>query len=860
MHMHSTASFTSRKQNGGQQKRNRVVVRTPLLKSCVNKRQQASTGVNKLQPSSPHYNKFCSTTESPTNTTGTGTEATEPGTEATESGTNGTESGTEAVESGTSGTESGTEATESGTEATESGTGSTESGTEGTESGTEATESGTDSTESDTEGTESGTEATESGTDSTESDTEATESGTEATESGTEATESGTEATESGTEGTESGTEATESGTEASESGTEASESGTEATESGTEATESGTEATESGTEATESGTEATESGTEATESGTEATESGTEAAESGTDGTESATDDTVSGTEAAESGTEATESGTEATESGTEATESGTDGTESATDDTVSGTEAAESGTEVTESGTGGADTTVSGTSAPESSTVSDTDAPVVTCSGNVPSVTAGFGSVSAVVSWLSMPSATDNVDTIDAGSITCQDNLDNTVVSGGTYAVGVTTVTCRVSDAALNEGSCQFTITVTACGLTASSCANGGTFDAQYCECVCPQTHSGATCGDTNPCLTSPGALCSDATSGQYCQPSSDAPGYTCQCRNQDGYFMVSTACLRRPTIVLTFRAPLEVFIDAYRNPTSTAFRAKIAILKRLILLRLRNSASTASVVSVSVLILEPGSVISTVAVEFPENQVLPRAGVVSALSSGDLTDGTETVSVDPASVTVQDATTECAPNYCSNGGVCVRSGYFPNFVYTCSCQTSFTGQRCETIIPVPVDPSTVPEPPSVTLPPQGGLSTLAIILIVVGFVLLLLLIVGLFLCFMFFQSQRYARPLPVYRSRRKPVTALVPVDYDDYQTLPHDAYRRSEINRDDIRMESLRRVIIDSPYLKQGLTGQQDFIRPYVVTGMEGVYNDYPMYDGSSAGRVVYNPGVF
>ena len=36
--------------------------------------------------------------------------------------------------------------------------------------------------------------------------------------------------------------------------------------------------------------------------------------------------------------------------------------------------------------------------------------------------------------------------------------------------------------------------------CPLTATSCLNGGTFDQQYCECLCPLTHSGTTCAGKN------------------------------------------------------------------------------------------------------------------------------------------------------------------------------------------------------------------------------------------------------------------------------------------------------------------------------------------------------------------------
>ena len=66
-----------------------------------------------------------------------------------------------------------------------------------------------------------------------------------------------------------------------------------------------------------------------------------------------------------------------------------------------------------------------------------------------------------SAVVDWLTQPSAEDAVDgPIDA--ITCRDQDNNEVTSGAVYPVGVTTITCTAQDSASNEGMCTFTITI--------------------------------------------------------------------------------------------------------------------------------------------------------------------------------------------------------------------------------------------------------------------------------------------------------------------------------------------------------------------------------------------------------------
>ena len=89
------------------------------------------------------------------------------------------------------------------------------------------------------------------------------------------------------------------------------------------------------------------------------------------------------------------------------------------------------------------------------------DTEEPTVDCPGNS-SVTIALGLSTANVTWSPLPTATDNVDTIDNNTIVCTDCLGKVVMSGDLYTEGLTTVICRVNDTALNEGSCEFNITV--------------------------------------------------------------------------------------------------------------------------------------------------------------------------------------------------------------------------------------------------------------------------------------------------------------------------------------------------------------------------------------------------------------
>ena len=69
--------------------------------------------------------------------------------------------------------------------------------------------------------------------------------------------------------------------------------------------------------------------------------------------------------------------------------------------------------------------------------------------------------GTASNVV-WFTLPTASDNVDVNITDSAVCEDDLGNVVISGGTYTAGLTLVTCKVLDSDMNEGSCQFNISV--------------------------------------------------------------------------------------------------------------------------------------------------------------------------------------------------------------------------------------------------------------------------------------------------------------------------------------------------------------------------------------------------------------
>jgi hypothetical protein len=81
----------------------------------------------------------------------------------------------------------------------------------------------------------------------------------------------------------------------------------------------------------------------------------------------------------------------------------------------------------------------------------VLDDEAPVITCPSDI--VTDATGPQGAVVTFTT-PTATDNCHGVGAVFVS--------PVSGSTFPIGVTTVSCSVKDAAGNTGTCAFTVTV--------------------------------------------------------------------------------------------------------------------------------------------------------------------------------------------------------------------------------------------------------------------------------------------------------------------------------------------------------------------------------------------------------------
>jgi hypothetical protein len=136
---------------------------------------------------------------------------------------------------------------------------------------------------------------------------------------------------------------------------------------------------------------------------------------------------------------------------------------------------------------------------------TVNDTENPSITCPSAV-TQNNDPNQCSAVVNY---PNATATDNCSGVGTPNC------TPASGTTFAVGVTTVTCTVSDAHGNSNSCSFTVTVNDTQNPSITCPSPVTKnnDANLCSAVV--NYSNATATDNCPGVGSPS-----------CAPASGSP----------------------------------------------------------------------------------------------------------------------------------------------------------------------------------------------------------------------------------------------------------------------------------------------------------------------------------------------
>ncbi|XP_038046040.1 uncharacterized protein LOC119720448 [Patiria miniata] len=160
--------------------------------------------------------------------------------------------------------------------------------------------------------------------------------------------------------------------------------------------------------------------------------------------------------------------------------------------------------------------------------------------------------------------------------------------------------------------------------------------------------------------------------------------------------------------------------------------------------------------------------------------------------------------------------------------------------------SCQASYTGERCET---------------DVQEPDGGSLSTVTVVLIIAGCTVLLIVVVCMLVCMCLLIQRQHAKSL-VYREDRqrsgvRRESRSIFDNYGDRSTESVDVSCMADFDDEAVRMRRLMHVMGRSRYLQGNLSAREEFVLPYMATGIEGLYRE----DGSvnPAGRVVRNPMV-
>ncbi|MBI3651458.1 MAG: HYR domain-containing protein [Acidobacteria bacterium] len=156
---------------------------------------------------------------------------------------------------------------------------------------------------------------------------------------------------------------------------------------------------------------------------------------------------------------------------------------------------------------------------------TVNDNQNPTISCPVNITQST-DSGVCTAVVTYTT-PTAADNCPGV--GTVTC------TPASGATFNKGVTTVSCSVTDASSNPGSCTFTVTVNdtqnptlgACPANQNVSTAGGCVNVSYT----PPTVSDNCTGATVSCSPASGTCFAVGTTTVTCT-GTDTSSNTASC----------------------------------------------------------------------------------------------------------------------------------------------------------------------------------------------------------------------------------------------------------------------------------------------------------------------------------------
>ncbi len=137
---------------------------------------------------------------------------------------------------------------------------------------------------------------------------------------------------------------------------------------------------------------------------------------------------------------------------------------------------------------------------------TIADSQAPTIACPSPITQGT-DANQCSAVVSYTT-PSASDNCSGV--GAVTCSP------ASGSTFPKGTTTVTCSVTDASDNNGSCSFTVTINDTQPPQITCPASVTTSNDPNQCSAVVNYTNATATDNCPGVGAVG--CSPASGSTF------------------------------------------------------------------------------------------------------------------------------------------------------------------------------------------------------------------------------------------------------------------------------------------------------------------------------------------------------
>lgn len=137
----------------------------------------------------------------------------------------------------------------------------------------------------------------------------------------------------------------------------------------------------------------------------------------------------------------------------------------------------------------------------------VNDTEAPVITCAGNM-TVAADSGMCTAVVNY-NAPSATDNCSSASV-------SLTSGPASGSTFPLGTTTITYTATDSAGNTSTCSFDVIVTDQEAPVLVCPGTMTVPSDSGNCTAVVTFSAPSATDncSGATVTQTGGLTSGST----------------------------------------------------------------------------------------------------------------------------------------------------------------------------------------------------------------------------------------------------------------------------------------------------------------------------------------------------------